>query len=668
MNKQRPPASGIRNIEHVWIPMPDGTRLAARMWMPAQIPPGGAPAIFEYIPYRKADMVRARDERNHPFLADSGYVSLRVDMRGSGDSDGVMPDMYAPEELSDARNVIDWIASQEWCNGRVGMFGTSWGGTASLQASIDAPDALKAIIAVCATHDRYEDDIHHKGGCLITDTFEWGAALPSILALPPTPASGDDWYDRWMGRLETLTSPVEHWVREEARGRFWRHGSIKHETDRIGCPVLSVGGWSDRYSNSVMSLVDACPNKVWGIVGPWGHHYPDHGHPGPAIGFQHVALEWWDHWLRPAGTETPRWPKLRVWLREFDEPANAINRRNGAWIESGPANRETQEQHVWLSDRHSLSYEPVESQSEWTVPSDLLHGQASGDTGYFGRFGGLPLEQSEDDSRALVFETPPLDEDLLLYGSVEVELEVAAEEIRSQICLRLNDVSPDGVSARVGLAVLNLALDDSLDTPATPKDDGPQKVRICFHSNAYRFGAGHRIRLAIGTSYWPIVWTPPQAESLKVKAGRVTLPVLPNAPRDLRVAFPEPSPFPTRQSFETLSEPKLTRSRKVGREGGIASKWHQPLTSLRYNDTDTAFSYETWADHWIHPDDPNSTRSIFIHNMTVERPDGTASVTSWMQATCDADRYFLDSCIEVSWAGTRIFERQWSRTIDRRLS
>ncbi len=668
MNEQRPRASAIRSIEHIWIPMPDGTRLAARMWMPAHIPPAGLPAIFEYIPYRKSDMVRARDARNHPYLAENGYVSLRVDMRGSGDSDGVLTDMYTPKEMSDARDVIQWIAAQDWCNGRVGMFGTSWGGTASLQASIDAPDALKAVIAVCATHDRYEDDIHHMGGCLITDTLEWGATFPSILALPPTPESGEDWYDRWTDRLENLCSPVETWVREEARGDYWRHGSIAHQTDRIECPILSVGGWSDRYSNSVMSLVDACPDKAWGIVGPWGHHYPDHGHPGPAIGFQQVALDWWDHWLRPTGSVAPRWPKLRVWLREFDMPGDALDTRNGAWIETGPARGETQPHDLWLTQHNGLCSTPPKDQGAWNVPWDLLHGQAAGDTGYFGRFGGLPLEQSGDDAKALIFETPPLNRDLLLYGSAEVTLTIQTPNDRAQICLRLNDVAPDGTSSRIALAVLNLALDDTLDAPATPKGDGPQTVRPRFHTTAYRFKAGHRIRLAIAASYWPMVWTPPEQTDVKITMGQITLPVLVDAPSELQSPFPAPHDLPTQKTFETLADPRLIRSRDTTPDGPISVNWHQPLTAMRHDDIDSVFSFETWADHQIDPDDPTSATSIFVHHMTIDRPDGVASVASRLKATCDADHYILNSEVRVSQDGSPIFERHWSQIIDRRLS
>ncbi|MEM9497874.1 MAG: CocE/NonD family hydrolase [Pseudomonadota bacterium] len=668
MNDHMSAPAMIRTIEHVWIPMPDGVRLAARLWMPANLPAGGVPAIFEYIPYRKADMVRARDARNHPFLAENGYVSLRVDMRGSGDSDGVMTDMYTPAELEDARHVIDWIAAQSWCNGNVGMFGTSWGGTASLQASVDPPEALKSIIAVCATHDRYEDDIHHNGGCLITDTFEWGATLPAILALPPTPESGADWYERWCARLDALSFPVETWVQEEARGTYWRHGSVKHQAQRIGCPVLSVGGWSDRYSNSVIPLVDSHPDKVWGIVGPWGHHYPDHGHPGPAIGFQHVALDWWDHWLKPETDVTAPWPRLRVWMREFDPPQDALDHRNGSWVQTGPAAQHTVPVTFWLGDDQRLRHEKPTAVPVWTLPHDLCHGLASGDTGYFGRYGGLPLDQAEDDNRALCFESALLDEDLLLYGSVELEVAVAAEVARSQICVRLNDVSPEGVSSRVCVSVLNLALDDALDAPYAPQVGESKVVRVLLHTAAYRFRAGHRIRLALASSYWPTVWTPSSADAPRLVGGSVVFPVLPDAPETLCRPFPTPVDLPVTKSFETLKAPRLSRSRDVRDNGELRIAWHQPSTSVHFEDTGTTFSYETQAEHSIRSDDANSAQSAFTHRMTLDRPDGSASVVSSVKATSTAQSYHVNGQIEVSWSGVEIYEKQWSCTVERRFS
>lgn len=667
MNELPAAPEGVTSIEHVWIPMPDGVRLSARIWMPAGIAPAGVPAIFEYIPYRKADMVRARDEQNHPWFAAQGYVCLRVDMRGSGDSEGTMPDMYTQAELDDARHVIEWIAAQDWCNCRVGMFGTSWGGTASLQASIDCAEALKAVIAVCATHDRYEDDIHHKGGGLLTDTFEWGATLPAILALPPTPASGEDWYERWQDRLEALESPLETWVREEARGTYWRHGSIRHQADRIGCPVLSVGGWSDRYSNSVMSLVDARSDKVWGIVGPWGHHYPDQGHPGPAIGFQQVALEWWDHWLKAEPGDAP-WPKLRVWLREFDVPQDVLDMRNGGWIESGPPSDETAVTALHLAVGGALADSPSDNETGWDVPADLLHGLASGDTGYFGRYGGLPLRQNEDDARALVFETGPLEEDVLLYGSAEMELVVEAEVERSQICLRLNDVSPEGTSSRVGLSIRNLALDDGLDDPDAPQGSGPRRVRIRFHTSAYRFKAGNRIRLSVGSSYWPLVWTPPRLGELRILSGRLALPVLNTAPRALSAPFPAPLGMTATNDIQVLSAPVLRRGCERKAHGAVVVDWHQPPVTTLYGDIDTTFSFETSAKHAIRPDDPLSATTAFTHRMEVKRPDGTAQIESHLHVQCTANTYHLATSLQVVWKGQVLARRNWTAAVKRRLA
>ena len=407
----------FQSLEHVWIEMPDGVRLAARIWLPSSALTNPAPAVFEYIPYRKVDMVRARDERNHPYLAENGIVAVRVDMRGSGDSEGQMSDMYCEEELNDARHVIKWLTSQPWCNGKIGMFGTSWGGTASLQANVNAPDALKAIIAVCATHDRYEDDIHHMGGCLLTDSVEWGATLPAILGAPPSANVEDNWFEMWKARLDELSFPLETWLRNEDRGSYWRHGSVIHQLDQMRAPILCVGGWSDRYSNSVMSLVDRRPDLAWGIVGPWGHHYPDHAHPGPGVGFQELMLEWWQHWLVKDNPSEPEWPKLRTWVRSYDSPADAINIRSGSWVQT-PASKEIISLTEWHLSKEGLNKDVSEIQLD--LPSNLKAGSKGADTGYFGRFGGLPLDQSYDDKASLSFDTKPLEKDCLIYGAARL--------------------------------------------------------------------------------------------------------------------------------------------------------------------------------------------------------------------------------------------------------
>ncbi|WP_299652682.1 CocE/NonD family hydrolase [uncultured Tateyamaria sp.] len=643
------PPFSVDETDHLWIGMADGTRLAARLWRPRT--DGPVPAILEYIPYRKSDMVRARDERNHPYFAAHGYACIRVDMRGSGDSEGDMPDMYALAELDDARQVINWLAAQPWCNGRVGMFGTSWGGTASLQASVDAPEALKAVIGVCATHDRFEDDIHYMGGCVLSDTFEWGATLPSILASPPTPHAGSDWKDRWRRRIENLSCPLENWLREKGRGTYWRHGSVIHEPDRLSVPILVVGGWSDRYSNSVMSLVDARPDLVWGVVGPWGHQYPDHGAPGPAMGFQHLALEWWDQWLKPDHPAPPDWPRLRAWLREFDPPHDTLDQRAGTWIESDPPILATTVIEHPLLDLASTP-------APWAVPNDPQIGLTSGDTGYFGRAGGLPTDQTRDDARSLVFETAPLDQDLVIFGAPSLSLVAKVNGGPATLVARMSDVDPQGGACRISYGVRNLALDDALDQPDPPLMDGVSQVMMTLHSTAYRVRKGHKLRVAVSDSLWPLIWSSGSAGHIAIETGTLSLPVLRDGVRNLQVPLPEPEDLPAQKSHTIVAAPQLERWSKTSDTHSEVG-WHQPETRIAYHQIDSVFGYTTRMVHQQDISDRVTERVTVDHSMTFVRPDGTASVVVDLQAQSAEGGPQVHITLHAKWDDEVIGQRTW---------
>ena len=665
----------VREVEHCWIPVSGGVRLSARLWLPETRPGEANPAVLEYIPYRKRDMVRIRDERNHAFLARHGYACVRVDMRGSGDSEGLMTDMYRPEEQDDAIEVIEWIATQPWCDGAVGMMGTSWGGTASLQAALRRPEALGAIIAVCATDNRFDDDIHHMGGCLLTDSVEWGATLPAILASPPDPATvGGEWRRMWRERLEGASFPLENWIRHETRDDYWRFGSVNESPGGIACPALLVGGWSDRYSATVMNLLAANRGCCWGIVGPWGHHYPDLGSPGPGIGFQQEALRWWDRWLRGVENGVAREPRLRVWMQEHAPPGDRLERRPGRWVSERewPSPRVTQ-QNLPLGRNAALRPRAEVGPDCAVVPTHPGIGVASGDTGYFGREGGLPLDQRADDTRSLVFETKPLVEALEILGSARFEVSLECDQPVATLAARVNDVHLEGAVARVVWTVrnLNLALDDSGRTPSRLVPGEARAVSIVFPSTAHRFRAGHRIRLSLSCAYWPLVWPAPRPARLvlHLRDARLVLPVRGNTAEEAPVGFGDPVEVKGPATRAVVpARPLVRHAESEGDDGVRSSGWHLPYRCTHFTEIDLDFGVETRAEYRMDMSDPDGVSARFEHRLHFARDGWAIDVTGIAELRSTASAYEVSGSLEARENGEPVFERKWKPAIPRTCS
>ncbi|HKK29968.1 MAG TPA: CocE/NonD family hydrolase, partial [Alphaproteobacteria bacterium] len=318
---------------NVFIPLVDGTQLAARIWRPEESARRPVPAILEYIPYRKRFGTAARDEVTHPYLAGHGYACVRVDLRGSGESDGVLEDEYLPQELNDGVEVIAWLAEQDWCDGNVGMMGISWGGFNGLQIAALQPPALKAIVTLCSTDDRYADDIHHMGGCLLSDNLSWASVMFAYNSLPPDPALvGDRWREMWMERMRGSGLWLEKWLEHQRRDDYWKHGSINEDYGAVQCPVYAVSGWADGYSNAVFRLLANLEVPRRGLIGPWSHRYPHFGVPGPAIDFLRDMLRWWDQWLKGIETGVMKEPMLRAWMQESVPPTASYMHRPGRWV------------------------------------------------------------------------------------------------------------------------------------------------------------------------------------------------------------------------------------------------------------------------------------------------------------------------------------------------
>ncbi len=537
----------IDEIENTFIELEDGCRLAARIWLPKGAGANPVPAILEYIPYRKRDFMRSRDEPIHRYFAAHGYAAVRVDIRGTGDSDGIMTDEYTPREQADALEVIAWIAGQPWCSGAVGMMGISWGGFNALQIAALRPPALKAIMTLCSSDDRYADDAHYMGGCLLNENMQWGSILMLYTALPPDPEIvGERWLEMWRMRLEALEAFPVHWMRHQARDDFWKQGSVCEDYAAITIPVYAIGGWADGYSNAVPRLMQHLPGPKKGLIGPWAHAFPHDAVPGPSIGFLQEAVRWWDQWLKGRATGIMEEPLLRVWMQESVAPQPQYTEWPGRWVaeESWPGVR-SEPFSLALNSGHLcvMAERPV----VLSLSSPQTTGMRSGEWCGFGADGDMPRDQRPDDGGSLVFDSDPLEQRVELLGAPVLELELCPDRPQAFICVRLGDIAPDGSVLRVSYGLLNLCHRDGHEQPAKLTPGEWIKVRLQLNDLAHAFPPGHRIRVALSTSYWPIAWPSPEPVTLGLRTGvsKITLPERPPRAEDSKLrAFDPPAAAP----------------------------------------------------------------------------------------------------------------------------
>ncbi len=534
--------SGVRRIDHVWIPMPDGTNLSARIWLPDDAEQHPVPAILEAIPYRKNETTVA-DEGRHPWFAANGYAGVRLDIRGSGDSEGLLLDEYLEQEQDDAIAAIAWLARQPWCSGKVGMIGYSWGGFAALQVAARRPPELGAIVTVDSTDDRYADDVHYMGGCLLAYyLFSWAASMHVYATLPPDPeVVGDRWRSMWRDRLESARPMIEPWLTHQLRDEYWRHGSVCEDLTAITCPVFTVSGWADGYRSAVLRLMEglSCPRR--GLIGPWSHTYPmEPQAPGPAIGFLQECRRWFDHWLKGIDTGVMDEPALRVWLQDSVAPQPSYLNRPGRWV-SEPAwpSPNIASRTLHLAEHRLCEQAPAAGAVLRHVASEL-HGSEAGDWDPFGEPADLPPDQRAEDGLCLTFTGDPLDAPLAILGVPVARLVVAVDRPSAMLAVRLCDVDPEGRSTLVTRGLLNLTHRLGHDRAVPAKPGEPMTVEVPMKAIGHRIAAGHRLRLSVSTGYWPWAWPSPEPVLLELDTAGSSL-MLPA--RSEQAGEPELRPF-----------------------------------------------------------------------------------------------------------------------------
>jgi putative CocE/NonD family hydrolase len=610
---------------------------------------------------------------NHAYFAGHGYATARVDMRGTGSSDGLQMDEYLPIEQSDCQEVITWLTEQPWCSGSVGMFGISWGGITSLQAAMHAHPALKAIIPVCASDERYYDDGCYFLGCMSGETVGWGAVMLGFNSRPPDPEIvGEQWRSQWLQRLEEPPLFLENFLRHQRRDDYWLQGTVAGNHDEIRCAVYAMGGWADCWPNTVLRLLENLPSETprKAMSGPWGHTYPHLGVPAPAIGFLPEALRWWDRWLKNVHNGIDDEPQFHGYLSTLVPPDARHAENPGRWValDAWPS-AAVKHQRFYFGDGQ-LASSPLSG-----APVLVSSPQSCGlDAGEYmpwymtGPSSQLALNQRGDDSKSVTFDGAPLKSPIDILGSSYAELVVTANTQSGLIAVRLCDVWPDGASTLICFGVLNLAQREGKDEPHPLVPGTDYRVRVRLNDTGYTIARGHRLRLAISTSYWPIAWPTPENASLilDTQMSHIELPLL-----ETTLASPDLEPFEPARTPPPLAVTTLQSGRQERtithdvETGEIIFKLVKDGGRVRLHHNDIEMSSGTTERYVIRDDEPLSARAEYTCEYGVGRGDWQTRTKGRLTMTCSADTFFVTAELDAYEGEQRVYSRNWDLKVPR---
>jgi hypothetical protein len=652
-------------MEHTraWIAMDDSTRLAARLFLPDELP---APVILEALPYRMDDLTSSYSSEYERLCEEGGFAVCRLDIRGTGSSEGIALDEYHPQEHADICAVIAWLAEQDWCTGRVGMYGTSWSGFNSIQVAMERPPALGAIVPIYASDDRYTDDVHYMGGVLkALDLVDWVLYMAACNVLPPVPAVfGEGWREEWLRRIEGTEPWLLRWLEEQADGPYWRHGSLRPQYERIACPTMIVAGWADGYTNIALRAYEAmtCPRRV--IIGPWAHMSTATSTPGPHIDLVPEIIRWFARWLRDEPNGIDAEPPIAVFVRRSTRPARDLPEMRGQW-RSEP---------TWPAERlDRLVLRPAgDGHDRIVVRGD------SGTAAWISCAGkppwGLPDDQREDDARSLTYDWEPLAEELEILGHPCVRLSVTSPHEVAFLSVKLCDVFPDGTSALVSRGILNLTHRDGHADPKPLEPGAPTPVEIELEATSWIFEAGHRVRLALAGADWPNTWPPPHSGTLEVDRASVELefPVLDGTD----VTAPAFEPARAKQNAlqeedapqEEVHPPVVRRIERdgVARETRVVTRYGSSYEAP----FDAKISERYSGAAGVSTNYPGRAWVRATARYRIEWPESSVSTEAHLELRSDANAYHVVIEIVASEDdadGIGHIERRFERTIPRRL-
>ena len=681
-----PPDHEVATLHDVRIPVSDGLELSANLWLPIprhDAPDETFPAILEMIPYRKDDWRAASDVSRGEWLAARGYALCRLDVRGTGSSPGIALDEYTARETRDGADAVEWLAAQPWSNGNVGMWGISYGGFTAIQVALLHPPHLKAIVPMMATDDRYTDDVHYIGGvATVSELSQYAVSMVGMNAMPARAEDrGAAWATEWKERLEETPVWLFEWLRQQHDGPYWRQGSLAPDYERLTTPTFLIGGWMDEYVDPVLRMMERCVNAPRrALIGNWVHDLPDSAYPGPNLDWNHEMVRFFDHWLKGVDNGVMDEPAFVAFRHEWAEPEPFPRAWPGTWL-AAPA---------WpLAGAGERSFRLAPG--ELPLVGRLVEGDDDGAAepaverfrhratigtraalswGAGGEPNGLARDLRPDDALVPTFTSAPLGEPLDVVGFPAVVLHWESPVEVATAVVRLQDVAPDGTPVQVTAGILNLTHRRSHADPEPLPPGEVVEVRVPLRSTAHRFLAGHRVRISVASSAWPVIWPSPEPAVFGLHLGGPSPSrlVLPTAPPDSPLPVPEFKTTPAGQ-------------REVGAWRGDPARWtvtedvidgSVTVTTSEYGEATlpdgrtTLYTGES-LEMTGRDADPAHAR---LHNEVVYRlrEDGSEvliEANGTIRTT--ATDFHMNVGLRVTLDGAPFFERGWLETIPRRL-
>jgi len=566
-----PPLFGIKlepsapvyefEIKRNWITMKDGIRLSVTYFKPiAKKKDEKFPALFEFLPYRKDDLFYLRDYPLYTYFVRRGYVIVKVDIRGTGSSEGMIPPReYSEAELNDAVEIINQLSKAPWSNGNVGMWGISWSGFNAIQVAMHSPPGLKAIMASCASDDLFHDDVHYIDGAFHVDQYELRIDTKHGLPRWPDYILNKTYFEE---RFNTYPWFLTY-LKQQRDSDFWRKNSLRWNYKSIQIPVYLLGGLLDGYRDSIPRMLENMKVSIKAEIGPYNHAWPDNAIPGPNYEWRHELVRWWDYWLKGRDTGVRDEPRFAVFVREGHPPDSRLKRTPGHWrYEEWPIKRT-----IWKKYYPTINQQLLATRGEPGLARLKYVPSYGVEVGYW--WGETTGDMRPVDAGGLVFDSDVLTEKMEIIGFPQVRLKVSTDAKLAHWIARLEDVHPDGEISLITGALLNGSQSQSRLNPRYLIPGKEYRLVFPLHFTTWTFHPGHRIRMVISNSLFPMIWPTPYPMTTQIyfdhKDTILELPVIPFQKRPVPQFIP-PQPREKRLDARSLKSRGWPYKHKIIRD------------------------------------------------------------------------------------------------------